>query len=139
MTAYLFDTDAISETLKKQPSRVYINWLKTIARGQQFVSSVSVGELYKGAYRSKAIEQHLINISEHILPRLTVLPYDVNTAIVFGQISAELEQQGKRLADADLQIAATVIAYNLELVTGNAKHFRRIKALKLNPIFIDNR
>lgn len=139
MIAFLFDTDAISEVLKKKPSRVYLDWLETIPREQQFVSSVSVGELYKGAYRSTAIEKHLKNINEHILPRLTVLPYDANIAIIFGKISAELEQQGRRLADADIQIAATAIHHNLTLVTGNGKHFARINALNLNPILIDNR
>ncbi len=52
--AYLFDTDAISELLLKRPSSSYVKWLSGIPREEQFTSSIVIGELYKGAYRSKA-------------------------------------------------------------------------------------
>ncbi len=139
MTAYLFDTDAVSEVLKKRPSPAYLRWLQTVSREAQYTSSVSVGELYKGAYRSAAAEKHLKNITEQVLPRLTVLPYDMATAVIFGRVSAELEKQGTPLADADLQIAATAVQHGLELVTGNLKHFSRIGDLTINSILADNR
>lgn len=139
MTAYLFDTDAVSEIVRKRPSQLFLEWLSTIPLEVQYISSVSVGELYKGAYRSPAKDKYLRNIEEHLLPRLTILPYDIVTAKTFGVISAELEGQGLRLADADLQIAATAIQHNLELVTGNLKHFARIGDLKINTILADNR
>jgi len=139
MTAYLFDTDAVSEVLRKRPSPAYINWLMSLPRELQYISSISVGELYKGAYRSVAKDKHLKNIEEKLLPRLTVLPYDISTAKVFGLLSAELEKEGKPLADADLQIAATALHHDLELVTGNLKHFSRIADLKINTVLSDNR
>jgi len=52
--AYLFDTDAISEVLRRQPLEPYLDWLGTVPREEQFASAVTVGELYKGAYRSQA-------------------------------------------------------------------------------------
>jgi predicted nucleic acid-binding protein len=137
--AYLFDTDAISELLRPKPSRPYVKWLGAIPREDQFVSAVTVGELYQGAYRSAARERHLKNIDERILPAVTVLPYDAATARIYGQIRAMLEGKGKRLADADLQIAATALYHGLELVTGNIKHFSRIPDLTLNTILADNR
>ena len=36
-----------------------------------------------------------------------------------GEVAAALEEQGRRLADADMQIAATALYHDLELVTGN--------------------
>ena len=74
-----------------------------------------------------------------IQPAVTVLPYDTDTAKVFGKIRAHLEEAGTILPDADLQIAATAICYNLELVTGNIRHFNRISGLKLNTILADSR
>ena len=139
MKAYLFDTDAISEVMRKKPSPAYVGWLKTVPRELQYISSVSVGELYKGAYRSAAKDKHLSNINKMVLPRLTVLPYDVAAAHIFGQLSADLERKGTPLADADLQIAATAVAYGLELVTGNYRHFARVKQLSLNTVLFDNR
>ena len=137
--AYLFDTNAISELLRPKPSRAYIKWLATVARIDQFTSAVTIGELFKGAYRSAARDRHLQNIEERILPAVTVLPYDTATARVFGQIQAYLEDKGRPLADADLQIAATAIYHGLELVTGNVKHFQRVPELSINPILAENR
>jgi predicted nucleic acid-binding protein len=74
-----------------------------------------------------------------IQPAVTVLPYDTDTTKVFGKIWAHLEEAGTILPDADLQIAATAICYNLELVTGNIRHFSRISGLKLNTILSDSR
>ena len=137
--AFLFDTDAISELLKPRPLDIYIEWLSKVPREEQFTSSVVIGELYKGAYRSHARQKHLKNIEQRILQAVTALPYDVATAKVFGQIRAKLEEAGTILPDADLQIAATAIYHDLELVSGNLRHFSRITRLKINSILADAR
>ena len=137
--AYLFDTDAISELLRARPLQPYLDWLRTIPRDGQFTSAVTVGELFKGAYRSAAKERHLKNIEERVLPAVTTLPYDVSTARVFGRIRADLERSGNILPDADLQIAATALYHDLELVTGNLRQFERIPNLRLNRILAESR
>ena len=137
--AFLFDTDAISELLRPRPAMDYINWIMKIPREEQFTSAVVIGELYKGAYRSQARDRHLTNIEQRILPAVTVLPYDTGTAKIFGRIRAYLEEAGTILPDADIQIATTALGQNLELVTGNLRHFRRISGLKLNSILTDSR
>jgi predicted nucleic acid-binding protein len=137
--AFLFDTDAISELLRQSPSSTYVKWLMQVPREEQFTSAVVIGELYKGAYRSQARERHLSNIEQRILPSVTVLPYDLGCAKVFGETRASLEETGIILADADIQIAATAIYHGLELVTGNLRHFQRIEKLRLNTILSDSR
>lgn len=137
--AFLFDTDAISELLRSRPLPSYVRWLGQIPREEQFTSAVVVGELYKGAYRSPARERHLANIERRVLPAMTVLPYDTASARVFGEVRARLEETGQLLADADLQIAATAIHHNLELVTGNLRHFERVPALRVERVLDDAR
>ena len=137
--AYLFDTDAISELLHPRPLQPYLDWLKAIPREAQFTSAVTVGELFKGAYRSAAKERHLKNIEERVLPAVTTLPYDLSVARVFGKIRADLERSRNILPDADLQIAATALYHDLELVTGNLRHFERIPDLRLNNIIDESR
>jgi predicted nucleic acid-binding protein len=132
--AFLFDTDAMSELLRLRPAVAYIDWLKQVPREEQFTNSVVIGELYKGAYRSPNRDRHLINIEQRVLPAVTVLPYDLSAAKIFGRVRALLEETGTILPDADIQIAATALAYDLELITGNLDHFRRISGLKLNTI-----
>ena len=137
--AFLFDTDAILELLRPRPAKLYIKWLQEVSREEQFTSAVVIGELYKGAYRSQARDRHINHIERRILPAVTVLPYDTATAKVFGKIRARLEESGAILPDADLQIAATALGHDLEMVTGNLRHFRRISGLKLNTILADSR
>jgi predicted nucleic acid-binding protein len=134
---YLFDTDAISELLRPQPLEPYVRWLATVPREEQFTSAITVGELFHGAYRSSAPERHLANIEERILPAVTTLPYDAATARVFGRIHANLEQRGEPLPDADVQIAAIGLHHDLEIVTGNLRHFARIEGLRLNHVLAD--
>ncbi|MBI2565807.1 MAG: type II toxin-antitoxin system VapC family toxin [Candidatus Schekmanbacteria bacterium] len=132
--AYLFDTDAISELWRPRPSPPYLEWVATVHREEQFISAVSVGELYKGAFKSPAKDKYLSIIEAHTLPLFTVLPYDTKVARVYGEIRAMMEIEGKVVADPDLQIGATALCFGLALVTGNIKHFQKIPGLMLEPI-----
>lgn len=134
---YLFDTDAVSELLRSRPAPAYVRWVGSIPREDQFISAITAGELYHGAYRSSASERHLENIETRVLPAVTVLPFDSAVAKVFGQLRAELESAGTRLEDPDLQIAATALYHALELVTGNLRHFQRVPDLRINHALAD--
>jgi tRNA(fMet)-specific endonuclease VapC len=137
--AFLFDTDAISELLRRRPVPSYVKWLASIPREEQYTSAVVIGELYQGAYRSQTGKLHLANIENRILPSVTVLPYDLGCAKVFGRVRGYLEATGTILPDADIQIAATALFHGLELVTGNIRHFQRIDKLRINTILSDSR
>ena len=131
--AFLFDTDAISETLRSRPDPAYIAWLGTIARDDQYASAVTVGELFHGAHRTAA-GGHVSRVEDRVLRTVTVLPFDAAVAQVYGRLAAALADKGTPLADADLQIAATALHHDLELVTGNLRHFGRIPGLRIRSI-----
>jgi predicted nucleic acid-binding protein len=137
--AYLFDTDAISELLKRRPAAAYVRWLRAVPREEQYTSAVVVGELYQGAFRSSAAARHLENIEKRVLPSVTVLSYDAAAARVYGEIRARLEAAGRPLADADLQIAATALLHDLDLVTGNVRHFERVPQLRISAALAEGR
>jgi tRNA(fMet)-specific endonuclease VapC len=136
---YLFDTDAISELFKQRPSDRYVRWLTGVPREDQFTSAIVIGELYAGAYRSQARARHLKNIRDRVVPLLTILPFDTAAAERYGRVRAQLEDAGRRLADADLQIAATAIVRGHTLVTGNIRHYERIAGLALDRALADAR
>jgi predicted nucleic acid-binding protein len=136
---FLFDTDAISEVLRPRPLPDYVKWLRTIPREEQHTSAVCVGELFKGAFRSSHPVRHLENIRDQVLPALTVLPFDAAVGEVFGHVAAHLEESGKTLPDADLQIAATALYHGLELVTENLRHFQRIQGLRVSRVLAEAR
>jgi predicted nucleic acid-binding protein len=137
--AFLFDTDAISEALRRRPLPAYLRWLETIPRAEQFTSAVVVGELFKGAYRSMNAELHLDQIEARVLPAVTVLPYDAAVARIYGEIDARVHRAHLPLADADLQIAATALHHGLQMVTGNVRHFARVPGLSIVSALADAR
>ncbi len=127
---YLFDTDAITNIFKKQPSLKLVANLKNLPKAAQYVSTITISEIVYGAMKSNRPEFHLQNLKKIILPSVHILAFDSAAAFVAGEIRAALEKKGATLAFADLQIAAIALANNLVLVTGNIRHFSRIDQLK---------
>lgn len=137
--SFLFDTNALSELVRPRPAPAFLAWLETVDRADQFASAVTIAELFKGAYRSQARERYLRAIEDLLLPAVTVLPFDGETARIFGRLQAELELAGQPLEDLDVQIAATAIQYDLTLVTGNLRHFERVPRLLLSDVLAEAR
>lgn len=97
---------------------------------QLFVTSITVGELTHGVFKSSNPEKNLVRINL-LLAEMVVLPFDTTAGSKFGHLKAELEKAGIRLADLDLQIAAIALTLNASLITHNQKHFQRIPNLVL--------
>jgi tRNA(fMet)-specific endonuclease VapC len=94
------------------------------------VTAISVGELTHGAAKSARPAENLARV-DVLLASVTMLPFDETTARLFGTHKADLERQGMRLSDLDLQIAATALHASSPLVTHNTRHFQRISGLLL--------
>lgn len=128
---YLFDTDVLSNLMKRAPSGALISRLARVPPDEQFTSSITLGELLYGAHRSGCAGA-LIEWIESALPsELPVLPFDARAARRYGEIRAELEQRGTPIGDADLRIAAIALAHGLKVITGNERHFRRVPGLEV--------
>lgn len=128
---YLFDTDVLTNVLKPNPSQRLFARLKDLPRKDQFTTTITIGEIVYGAFKSKRPEFHLERLETLLLPRVTVLPFAHKAAYEYGKLRAALETRGMPLAQADLQIAAIAIAHDLTLVSGNSRHFSRVDSLKL--------
>ncbi len=59
------------------------------------------------------------------------LPLSEAIAWRYGQISKGMRARGERIGDNDLWIAATALHHDLELVTRNGDHFRRVPGLRV--------
>lgn len=128
---YLFDTDVITNVLKPRPSEQLILKLGDIPQKEQYISTITISEIVYGAMKSNRPEYHLSNLEDILLPSVNVLGFDAKAGYVCGRLRAELEKQGKPLSLADLEIAAISISNKMTLVTGNTKHFKRIKGLRI--------
>jgi predicted nucleic acid-binding protein len=128
---YLFDTDVITNVLKKMPSPYLIHHLEQISPKEQFISAITVAEIVYGVQKSRRPEYHLKNLEEVLLTEVAVLDFGMDAAYLAGKIRAQLEKSGMRLAGADIQIAAIAMMNDLTLISGNIKHFSRIPVLKI--------
>ncbi len=136
---FLFDTDAVSETLRARPAPGYLLWLKGIPRGHLHISAVTIAEMLEGAHRLANPLPMARRIEEIVFPAYTHLAFDAASARIFGSLAGLLRKAGTPLADLDLMIAATAIAGDLDLVTGNIKHFQRIPGLRICNAFAETR
>ena len=127
---FLFDTDIITNVLKKKPSSRLLRHLADVPINEQFISTITISEIVYGAAKSDRPDFHLRNLETILLPSVNVVGFDSKAAYICGQLRAELEKIGTPLDLADLEIAAICIAGNFMLITENTKHFARIRALR---------
>ena len=91
-------------------------------------TTITAAELFYGAAKSQRAPGERILV-EDFLKFVKPVDLELPAARLFGDLKAALEQQGQRLPDADLLIAAICLANNATLVTGNRRHFDRIPRL----------
>lgn len=128
---YLFDTDTLSNLLTKRPSAKLLRRLAQTPADQQYTSTITVGELYYGVYKSPRASEFRGRLEQEVWPRVRIVTFDLKAAQVYGRLRAELEQRGQPLSDPDLMIAAIARSRNLTIITGNVKHFARVKGLNI--------
>ena len=126
---YLLDTN-ICIFAMKNTYPVLSQKLFRISPSEIFVSSVTVGELEYGCFKSKWGERTK-NIMNLFLAAYTILPFDRDDAAVFGRIRAELAKTGSPIGPYDLQIAAQGISKGLTVVTHNTGEFSRVSGIAL--------
>ncbi|HZJ51713.1 MAG TPA: PIN domain-containing protein [Actinomycetota bacterium] len=127
---YCFDTDIMSAVLGRKPPLHLIRRLASLPAERQLTTAITVGELlYGSAKRNSA--QLTARVRTVILSAAEVLPFDEAAAQIYGSLRADLESQGRRLAEPDLRIASIVLSRDLTLVTGNVRHFARVPELRV--------
>ena len=125
---YLFDTDTLSNLMKKSPSSSLLSRMRSVPVREQFTSSITLGELIYGA-RKKGSPRLLTHIQQVVTASLPILPFDADAARRYGEVRADLQKQGITIGDADTRIASIALVRGLTVVTGNARHFQRVPNL----------
>jgi len=118
---YLVDTSLIVNYLREnKKSASFLNSLNKV-----IVSTITVGEIYQGAKNKKDLKS-----IKKLFKFFKILPIDEQ----ISQLSLKLLEKytlSDGLLILDSIIAATAIQNNLTLITGNFKHFKMIKSLKV--------
>ena len=126
---YLFDTDALSQIIKRNPSISFIKKLASVPPRRQFTTAITVGEMVYGAHKSNRPALFIGKLNSLVWPNIQILAFDKDSAEIYGKIRAELEKKGTPLTEPDMRIASIALCHKLVLVTGNVKHFLKIPGL----------
>jgi tRNA(fMet)-specific endonuclease VapC len=132
---FLFDTNVLSEVIKKRPSPILLKRLSGLAGDLQTTSCICVMEMRYGARRRPDSETFWKKIDKEVLSRLRILPLTIEAAVIAGDVAAALSLKGFGISAEDLLIAATALESNLTLITRNTKHFQKIPNLKVENWF----
>lgn len=136
--SFLLDTNHcvyLNNAKNKRPEDCKAFEMHTLAVFQSvsdplFVSEVTLGEMYFGAAKSQQTAKNYARV-EVLRTSLNALPVTLDLWKLFGETKADLQKQGKVIADFDLLIGCTAMYHSLTLVT-NDKAFDMLKpALKL--------
>lgn len=126
---YMLDTNIIAYAKNNRPAQV-LERLKQQDPEDICISSITMAELEFGVYHSAKPEQNQVALML-FLSRIQIVPFDVDAAIEYGVIRADLTRKGTLIGANDLLIAAHAKALGLTLVTNNTREFERVEGLKL--------
>jgi len=129
MKQSIIDTDILSEFLRGNP--------KVIAKVDEHLKeygfiSLSIityyeilnGLLYKDAKKQMTKFETFVELNK-------VIPLTTKTVKISASIQADLRKKGAEIGHTDTLIAGVAMAGELQLVTNNTNHFKRIKGLAI--------
>jgi toxin FitB len=133
--SWLLDADVLSQPAKRHGDPRVIAWLEA-EQENCYTSALVVAQLAywvrsKEGRQRQALQTWLTRLMAALHGR--VLSFNASVAHVWAEQQRELERAGRRMPIEDSYIAATARRYNLTIVTGNEKHFRRSFVKVFNP------
>jgi predicted nucleic acid-binding protein len=106
-----------------------VAWVSRQRAAALHLSTITVGELVRGAHRaavgsSERLAAELHQIHRDLLPRFggRILPFDLASAEVWGRLVGEGEARGTRPPVDDAKIAAIALRHGLVGATSNTRH-----------------
>ena len=130
---YLLDTCVLSEATKPRQNLSVISWLSSHELERQYVSAVTIGELYYGVERMSdgrkrnGLRAWLKEVEQDYHGR--IVPLDLEVAEQWGRLRAA----SPNIPTVDAQLAATALAYDFTFVTRNVGHFQFKRLRVFNP------
>ena len=135
---FLLDTCVIAELVAKQPKAQVVRWVDSINEDKLYLSAITIGEIKRGiekladsSHKSALVEWLGADLPIRFADR--ILPIDIPVMLVWGQLTADLEKQGRRMPAIDSLVAATCLHARLDLVTRNECDFLHSGVTVINP------
>jgi tRNA(fMet)-specific endonuclease VapC len=122
--SYLLDTNVIIALSKHQPK--VVREVRYRAASELCVSTVTMHELYFGAFGSVRTNEALQNIERVALP---ILDFSLEDARRAAECRVHLRRLGTPIGPYDVLIAGQALNRGLTLVTRNVREFARVEGL----------
>ena len=126
---YMLDTNICIHVIKHKPETAIRNFL-THQPDDLCISALTLAELLHGVEKSKFRDRNRLAVSM-FLSGIAVLDFDSIAAQAYGELRADLEQNGTPIGPMDMLIAGHAKSRGLILVTNNTGEFTRVKGLQL--------
>lgn len=114
-----------------------IQAIESLSGEDIFLSVITIGELVKGiellapGRRQMSFKSWLEHLKRNFASR--ILPVDEEVAMIWGQLVAAAQRDGKQVSAVDGLIAATARRHGLSVMTRNVDDFRPTGVPLLNP------
>ena len=128
MNGYLLDTDIVVFFLRNKKS--IAEHLALLSPNDIFVSEVTVAELEYGNRCSGRYEENKWMV-DRFLSSVNIVPFS-DAIHLYAEERYRLRMLGQSIEDFDLLIGCTAVSNNLIMVTNNAKHYSRIKDIRID-------
>ena len=128
---YLFDTNILSELIKRKPNAHLVARMGLELAHTLFTSCICIMELRIGSALRKDFEKFWQKITKEIINRVNILPIGEKEVLAAGDILAEQRKTGQIIGLEDVLIAASAITNQYTVVTANTRHFSRIRGLQV--------
>ncbi|MDB5386335.1 MAG: putative nucleic acid-binding protein contains domain [Planctomycetaceae bacterium] len=125
---FLIDTDICSAHMRR-PAKLAHRFIQYT--GQIAIASVTLAELYAGAYKHSQAN-HLLTLIGDLLQEVQVVDFDSACAEMFGRVRGTLMQKGIAVPTTDLMIASAALVHGQTMVTHNTKDYQNIPGLHLD-------
>jgi predicted nucleic acid-binding protein len=133
----LLDTCVVSELRLTNPNPTVVQSVSRFPQDDVFLSVITMGEIQKGfsllpeGRKRRDLDLWFAGLQTRFAGQ--ILSIDLDTAIIWGQLSASTRLGRQRILAADLLIAASAIRHGLQVMTRNSRHFEASGALVVNP------
>lgn len=129
--AILLDTDVVIHFLNGTDA-VVRERLLAVDPDEVKLCSVVKAELLHGARASERVDDNLSRLDE-LFALYDSLPFDDEAAAHYGLLRAQLRRAGTPIGGNDMLIAATALAHDAAVATRNAREYRRVPGLRVEP------
>jgi toxin FitB len=135
VSAYLLDTNILSELRRPRPHPLFAQWWSNLDAERIFISAMTIGEIHRGIVKvqpdqpdlAASLRRWMCEVED--LGRGRIISVDASVACRWAELRNAYPQRGL----IDLLIAATASIHGMVMVTRNVRDFMDLDVSLLNP------